>query len=195
MYVPAVAPTLLCLIRHAESTWNAAGRWQGHGDSPLSELGRAQAEALAGALASQSLEGIVCSDLARTRATAAALARVTGLDLRLEPGLRELDVGRWTGLTRDEIRRRDPALLARFDTGDVDARPPGGESRCELRGRAELAAACIAHAEPGRRLAVVTHLGVIRELAGVDFLPNIGRCWIEWPGGPPLAAARARAPA
>lgn len=180
----AVVPTWLCLIRHAESVWNAAGRWQGHGDPPLSLRGREQADALARELADQALEALVCSDLQRTRETAAALARATGLPVRADPRWRELDVGRWTGLSRDQIERRHGASLARFDAGDPDARPEAGETRRELGERARRAAEALAEAHPGRRVAVVTHLGVIRALAGVDSVPNTGWHWVAWSAEP-----------
>jgi broad specificity phosphatase PhoE len=156
------------LVRHAESTWNAQGRWQGHGDPPLSERGRHQAEALAQALAPLAIEVLATSDLARAAETAAPLARALALEPLRVRALRELDVGLWCGLTRAEIAGRDAAALARFDAGGEDARAGGGESRAELARRAGRAVAALLGDHPGRRIAVVTHLGVIRALAGTE---------------------------
>jgi len=158
----------LLLVRHAESTWNAEGRWQGHGDPPLSERGRRQAEALARALAPRAIEVLATSDLARAVETAAPLARALGLEPLRLAALRELDVGRWCGLTRAEIVRGDADALAAFDAGAPEARAGGGESRAELAQRAARAVAALAREHPGRRIAVVTHLGVIRALAGAE---------------------------
>ena len=107
------------------------------------------------------------SDLARAVGTASPLARALGVELLLCPGLRELDLGLWTGLTRAEIAARDGEALARFEAGD-DAPAGAAESRADLARRAgsSLAALCSRH--PGRRIAVVTHLGVIRALLGRD---------------------------
>jgi probable phosphoglycerate mutase len=67
-------PTLLLLIRHGETAWNADARIQGHTDIELNARGHAQAQALAGALADAELDAIYCSDLTRARQTAAPQA-------------------------------------------------------------------------------------------------------------------------
>jgi len=167
--------TRFVLIRHAESQWNAAGRWQGHGDPSLSERGRQQADVLASALAGQGIEVLVSSDLARARETAAALGRALGLEPVVDAAFRELDVGSWTGLRRAEIEQRDPELLARFDAGDPEARAGGAESRGEIRQRVRRAAAGLSRAHRGGCVALVTHLGVIRALLPGSELGNV-----EW---------------
>jgi probable phosphoglycerate mutase len=160
----------LLLIRHAESTWNLQGRWQGHEDPPLSERGRAQAQALADALAGAGAVRVYASDLLRARATAEALAARLGCELRVDARLRELDVGSWGGLTRAEIALRDAERLARFDAGDVSATAGGGESRAALRLRARAALCDLTEAERDGCIALVTHLGWLREIApGGDF--------------------------
>jgi len=163
------------LIRHAESTWNAAGRWQGQEDPPLSERGRRQARGLARALASEGVETLITSDLARAFETAAIVGRMLGMRPRPEPALRELDAGAWSGLPRGEIARRDAEALARFDSGDVDAPAGGGESRRDVAFRARRALLAIGRETGGRRLAVVTHEGVICSL-----LPEARVAHGEW---------------
>jgi probable phosphoglycerate mutase len=162
----AAGETRLLLIRHAESTWNAAGRWQGQGDPPLSPRGREQARGLAGAVAGEGIAAVVASDLVRARETAEILADLLGLELEVEPRLRELDVGRWSGLSHAEIARRFPEELAGLRAGVSDVRPGGGETWEELRARARAAVLAIDRRHPGRRVAVVTHSGLLRVLAG-----------------------------
>jgi broad specificity phosphatase PhoE len=89
---------LLC-IRHAQSTWNAAGRWQGQADPPLSEQGLRQAEALAERLRGEGwpLRALLTSDLARARETAARLGAAFDLDPEPWAALREADLGLWSG--------------------------------------------------------------------------------------------------
>jgi 2,3-bisphosphoglycerate-dependent phosphoglycerate mutase len=158
----------LYLVRHAESEWNASGRWQGHADPPLSPDGRGQASALVARLEAEldgsSVTGLVCSDLGRARETAAELGRKLGLIPVSDPGLRELDIGEWSGLRRAEIAARDPEILARFEANDANARPPGGETRRELRHRARWAVRRIANGDPWGRVVIVSHLGLIRAL-------------------------------
>ena len=156
----------LLLIRHAESTWNAKGRWQGHGDPPLSDRGRAQASALARELAYESIDVIISSDLCRAVETAAIVGETHDLRPELNPRLRELDIGKWEGLTRDEIESTSGDALRRFDAGNLDVRPGAGENLRELEQRAHSIVNELVGAHPGRRLAVVTHLGVIRALLG-----------------------------
>ena len=156
----------LLLIRHAESSWNAAGRWQGHGDPPLSDRGRAQANALARELARETIDVLVSSDLRRAAETAAILGQARGLQPELNPRLRELDLGDWEGLTSDEIERTAGDVLQRLNDGDLDVRPGGGENLREIEQRAFSVVTDLVDAHPGRRLAIVTHLGVIRALLG-----------------------------
>jgi len=170
-----VKPTRLVLIRHGESEWNAARRWQGQGDPPLSPRGREQASGLAEALAGEGIEAIVASDLLRAAETAAPLAARLGLEVSPEPRLRELDVGRWSGRTRREIEAEDAADLAVFESGDREARAGGGECRRDVAERAIAAIEDIAEIHAGRCVAVVAHLGVIRELSQG---PDLGNA--EW---------------
>ena len=97
-----------------------------------------------------------------------------GLVAQFDARLRELDVGAWAGLTRAEIASREAAELERFERGVPDARPGGGESRRELRWRVRTAAAAIAAAHPGERVALVTHLGAVRALCPGTELSNAG---------------------
>ncbi len=157
------------LLRHGQSEWNAAGRWQGHGDPPLSELGRQQAaEGAASVVERVSAAGrpvrLFSSDLRRAVETAGAVAARLGVDSTPLAVLRELDIGRWSGRTRAEIERLDPQGLARFDAGDPDLRLGGAESRRQLRVRVRDGVASLARAEPDADLLLAVHLGVIRAL-------------------------------
>jgi broad specificity phosphatase PhoE len=156
------------LVRHAQSEWNAVGRWQGHANPPLSALGRTQARRLAGQLerelSGERVSRILCSDLERAHETARVLARPLGFTPEPDLRLREIDVGEWSGLTREEIVARAPETLARFEADDLDVRPGGGETRRELQTRARSYVMEIVRANPGGRIILVTHLGFLRAL-------------------------------
>jgi len=152
------------LIRHGESTWNAAGRWQGHADPPLTSRGREQVAELAVELHGGGIELLVASDLARTRQTASILGQHLGLEPRYDGGLREIDAGLWSGLSRAEIVQRDAAALARFDSGDPEAPAGGAESRRQASRRARRVLAGLRASRPDAGVAVVTHSGVIESL-------------------------------
>jgi broad specificity phosphatase PhoE len=170
-----VTETRLWLIRHAQSTWNAAGRWQGQADPPLSERGRRQAQALAEGLRGEGIELLVASDLRRAAETAEIVAQGLGLAVRLEPRLRELDAGAWSGLLRAEIAERDGEALRRFDGEDPEARAGGAESRADVKQRGSDALRAWLSAAGDQRLAVLSHEGVLGSL-----LPGLQLGNAEW---------------
>jgi broad specificity phosphatase PhoE len=123
------------------------------------------------------IDFIVTSDLKRARATAELLAAQLDISAPhlLEPGLREYDVGTWSGLTRTEIEARWPDALAAFDRGELDA-PPGGESRADFDRRVRRSAARVCDLILQRRAhgtLIVTHGGVIRSIARSAGVPEI----------------------
>ncbi|MEM7411631.1 MAG: histidine phosphatase family protein [Myxococcota bacterium] len=166
--------TRLLLVRHAESTWNALGRWQGQANPPLSETGRRQAKAVAQDLAGMPAARLLASDLARAVETAGAIGRRLRLAPELDPGLRELDVGDWSGRTRSEIEARDADRLARFEAEEPEVAAGGAESRADIRRRVRATFAGYAARFPDTDLIVVTHLGVVRALLPGTELENTG---------------------
>ena len=153
--------TLVLLARHGETDWNAAGRWQGHADRPLSANGERQARELAARLARFALDAVYASDLRRARETARAVAAAHGLLVDELPELREVDTGSWTGLTRQEARERFPEEFARWEaTGEPGWE--GGESYDRLSARVVPAVERLGSARPGARVLVVAHAGVVR---------------------------------
>lgn len=156
----------LWLARHGQSTWNAAGTIQGQADPPLSDLGARQAEALAERLATRSFAALYTSDLTRCRQTAAPVERRVGLEAVSDPGLRELDFGRWQGLTAAQVEERWPEEFARWRAGD-DFPRGGGESHADLEQRAVATLSQIAAAhEASDDVVVVTHGGIVRAIVG-----------------------------
>jgi len=153
--------TRIVLIRHGETAWNRATRIQGHTDIPLSPLGLAQAERLAQALADEPLAALYSSDLSRARQTAEAVARVQGLSLHLDAGLRERAFGRFEGLSWEEIDRGYPEDAARWRKREPDFPVGGGESLIVFSGRVLAAARRAASAHPGQSIALVAHGGVL----------------------------------
>lgn len=167
--------TTILLVRHGETDWNRERRLQGQTDRPLNEDGRAQAAELARALASEPLDGIYASDLARALDTARIVAAGHGLDVVALRELRERDFGSWEGLTDDEI-------VARFPDAR-DGRPWGdAETREELAGRVLGALGRIAADHPDGVVLVVSHGGpiraVMRHCSPEDDPPAIVNCHV-----------------
>ncbi|WP_053206444.1 histidine phosphatase family protein [Jiangella muralis] len=147
--------TLLLLVRHGETDWNAERRLQGREDRPLSARGRGQARALAPYVARYRPDHVTCSPLLRTRQTAHLLGvTVSGLD----PRWQEADLGSWTGRTREELVATGDGGYAAWRAGSYQ--PPGAEPLTALRLR--VAAAIDDLAIGGGVHLVVTHGGPIR---------------------------------
>ncbi len=154
----------LLLVRHGETAWNDAARYQGQEDVPLSPRGRVEAERLAERLVGEPIAAIYTSDLARARDTAQVVAERLEKPVMLEPRLREANLGEWQGLTYAEVRCRyfrdaDP-LPAYF----VDTPPLGGENLRQLQARALCAVECIAAQHPNESILLVTHGGCLKAL-------------------------------
>ena len=172
--------TTLLVIRHGETTWNAASRFQGHGDSPLTENGRRQAEALGKRMKDFRFDLLFSSDLGRARQTASILAGYTGHPVRTDPRLRERNFGALEGLTVDEIRHRHPGVFERLYADDPDYAPPEGETlRTHFQRNVSFFEQFILE-NPGTTAALVVHGGVLDSLFRfIAKLPlNQPRCFI-----------------
>ena len=155
--------TLLYLVRHGETDWNREGRWQGHYDRPLSVAGRAQAAAAARRLARERISQIHASDLKRAAETAHIIGEACAVEVCIECGLREVDVGNWAGLTHAEAKERFPEGYARRRAGGTGW--VGGESYEQMAGRVRgYVGRLLDSARGSDRIALICHSGVIRVL-------------------------------
>lgn len=177
--------TRLLLLRHAESEWNAQGRWQGLADPPLSARGEQQAAQAGRLLRPMGLSALVSSDLQRARSTAERIA--TELPLVSPPGvdagLREYDVGAWSGLTRIEIEAEWPGAIDDWRHGRLVA-TPGGERHDSFVARISVAVARVAATQATQTIGVITHGGVIRALcqslgSPSRRFPHLAGVWID----------------
>src|SRR5262245_65811109 len=164
------------MLRHGETVGNSSVRFHGAADVPLSDAGRAQLRAAARGLRQEFFDLVVASPLRRSWEGATVAAG--GAPVRIEDDLREIDFGRWEGLTAEEIERRDPVLFREWRARAPGFEYPGGEPRAAFRARVRRGFERIEASGAGSAL-LVCHKGVIRTLA-------------EQVAGPPLAA---RAPA
>jgi glucosyl-3-phosphoglycerate phosphatase len=154
------------LLRHGRTEWNASGRFQGQLDSPLDAVGRTQALAAAIAVAPMRPDVLVASDLSRAQDTARPVAAECGLEVQTDPRLREINLGRWQGLTRAEAKAKFPEEYARWQTGE-DARRGGGETYAEVGTRCtESINEWLAGLGEGAVMLAITHGSAARATIG-----------------------------
>ena len=151
----------LILIRHGETDWNRALRFQGHIDVPLNDTGHEQAHRLGLRLASERVHHIVCSDLLRTQQTAAPSASQLQLPVRTTVSLREQNFGVAEGLNGDEVRAQHPRSWEDWLRFEADHGIEGGETTRQFHARVMAAIADIAAQHDGQTVLVVTHGGVL----------------------------------
>ena len=158
------------LWRHGQTVWNFEDRFQGQTDIPLNDTGVMQAERAARLLAALRPDAIFASDLSRAAATAAPLARITGLPVTLDKDLRERHGGAWEGLTGPEIREGYPEEFRTWS-------PPGGETTVAVADRVCGALGRISDGLPERSLAVVVSHGAAIRLGTSKFLGLPEELW------------------
>jgi probable phosphoglycerate mutase len=164
----------LVLIRHAESQGNLELRLQGRREFPLTELGKAQARALASRLAALPLAAIYSSPIGRAMETAEVIAAKAGLEVVSEPRVQEYDFGdAVSGRTWDEIREGSPEVVEAMRNNESEfPRYPGEEGRAAFQDRVRSVMGELNERHPGdETVAVVTHAGPIT----VMLLDALGR--------------------
>ena len=155
----------LLLVRHGQSEAYQDGKpfalVGGHGDPPLSELGQEQARQLAVRLRAAGIAAIYVTTLQRTAQTAAPLAEALGLDLVVEPDLREVNLGDWEGGEFRKMVATGHPVAQRMIAEERWDVIPGAEPAAEFAGRVGAAIERLAAAHPGQLVAAFTHGGVI----------------------------------
>ena len=177
--------TTLLLVRHGETDWNRDGRWQGHSDTHLNEVGRGQAAQVAEEL--DDIDVVYSSDLARALETAEIVAVRLGLDVRVDERLRERRFGAWEGKSSAEIEREFADAHARWLAGEgpgADDAEAFADFAARIHGFLEEALA----RHPDETVLVVAHGGSIRVIhalaAGLDYvrdhrsIPGVPNCTV-----------------
>ena len=156
-------PTTTLLLRHGQTVLSIDKRFSGVGDQALTEVGRGQAAASAARLAGSAATAVVSSPIARARETAGLVAAALGLEVVLEPGLRETDFGDWEGHTFAEVKQRWPRELDAWLASTAVA-PPYGESFDDTATRVRQARDRVLRDFGGQSVVVVSHVTPIKTL-------------------------------
>ena len=167
--------TILLLIRHGRTAYNAAKRWQGHLDVPLDDVGQEQAQALAARLADWPGTAVYSSDLLRARMTAVPLAAAWNVTPTFQADWRERHVGVFEGRSAEELQAEYPDVFAKMRQGIIDI--PGGERHDDLQKRVAAAYQRLLARHQDEMVAIVSHGGTLNALVShvLDIPHQYGR--------------------
>lgn len=158
--------TRFILIRHGQTVWHSDGveRAEGRAEVDLDEVGIRQAGATAARLNPWEVSAVYSSPLKRAFSTATILAARQGISVQPEPGLIDIDYGKWQGMTHAEARADDPKSYDLWLKRPHQLRFPGGEGLAEVRKRAVGAVEALTPKHDGQTVALVSHKVVIKVL-------------------------------
>ncbi|MDB4945695.1 MAG: Phosphoglycerate mutase [Labilithrix sp.] len=156
--------TRILLIRHGATVLSAEDRFAGSTDVELSDEGRRQATMLGERLAEGPLDALYASPMGRTRETARLVSGPRKLEPVTDSGLREIDHGRWEGLTRKEVEAKFADEYQHWEEDPFTFAPEGGESGLSVMARALPVVRAIVVKHPGQTVAIVSHKATIRLL-------------------------------
>ena len=169
----------LILVRHGETDWNVAGRYQGQTDIELNAAGREQARQVAARLADQSFDAAYASDLKRAWETAQIIAQQNGIDVQSEPRLRELRFGLIEGLTWAEAQEKYPGVIKHW-LEDRDQPPSGGEAASVFTARVQALIDDLVARHDEQTVLLVGHGGPLAEVIRLALkMPPEGRWAFE----------------
>ena len=167
----------LYLIRHGETDYNNALRFQGQTDIPLNQKGIQQAEKVAGFLKDVPLQAIYTSSLKRARTTAEIIGRAKGLEPQATDALREMSFGIWENMNSKDIQKKYAKEWKDFFASPAKIKIPEGESMSEVQQRAYPEVQRILDQYPEGDVAFVAHGGIIRVLICTMLGLDLNRSW------------------
>jgi broad specificity phosphatase PhoE len=159
---PAV--TRVFMVRHGETVLSAEDRFAGATDVELSDEGREQTRRLAERLSHEKIVAVYASPLGGTVETARILSAPHNLEVQMRDGLREINHGRWEGMTRREVEEKFPEEAAEWEKDPYTFAPLGGESGLAVTARALPVLIELVRKHPGEDFLVVSHKATIRLL-------------------------------
>jgi len=165
----------LHLVRHGETPQAADGYFAGDIDPPLTERGRAQAEAAGRLGATLDLTAVYVSPKQRARQTAEPILRASGLQAIVDEGLREIAYGAWEGRKETEVKAAEPELFMAWSQDPALVSPPGGESAFAIAARALPVLVRARHEHPTGNVLFVSHKATIRVMVCALLGMHLGR--------------------
>ena len=167
----------LYLIRHGETDYNNALRFQGQTDIPLNQKGIEQAEKAAEFFRDIPLQAIYTSTLIRAKTTAEIIAGVKGMEVQETDALREMSFGIWENMNSKDIQKKYAKEWKDFFASPARTTIPQGESMLAVQKRAYPTVQEILDRYPEGDVAFVAHGGIIRVLMCTMLGLDLNRAW------------------
>jgi broad specificity phosphatase PhoE len=159
---PEEVVTTILLLRHGHTQATEQGRLYTDPTAELTEAGRQQAEGLGQWLKKHSVEVLLSSSSKRVLTTAEIVGECIGMPPVVVAGLDEWAVGAWEGRTYIDIKAQEPELYKAWVNDPILNKPPGGESIADVIVRTKGKIDEIIATHSGKKIALVSHAGIIR---------------------------------
>lgn len=159
---PEETITTFILIRHGHTAQTEGGLLYNDHLAELTDRGVQQARSAAAWLPVESPDLLLSSKALRVTMTAGILSQALGLPVSVVEGLDEWHIGAWEGRTYLEIKKSEPDVYAAWSKDPIHNAPPGGESVVDLCQRVQNYLSVLSQEHKGKRIALVTHAGIIR---------------------------------
>ena len=167
----------LYLVRHGETDYNNALRFQGQTDIPLNQTGIKQAEKVAGFFKVIPLQAIYTSSLKRARTTAEIIGKRKGIEPQVTDALREMSFGIWENMNSNDIQKKYAKEWKDFFASPAGTKIPQGESMSDVQKRAYPVVQQILDQHPEGDVAFIAHGGIIRVLICTMLGLDLNRAW------------------
>jgi len=154
--------TRILLIRHAKTVANKNGLFGGITDYPLCDEGFEQAEQLAEKLLNVKVDKIYSSPLLRANQTIAPYAEKVNKEIIIEDDLKEINVGSWEDVPRNELRKKYPEINKKIDETEYYCGMEGQEETIDVAKRMKDVISKIAKENVGKDIVIVSHIVAIR---------------------------------
>lgn len=170
---------MITIVRHGETEWNTAMRFQGIKNSHLTRRGYQQIELLAEALKNDMFDILLCSNLNRAVETAEVINKYHNLKIIQSPNLNERNFGILEGLTWKEFMDMHPDVFEKYQNDRINYCIPNGETLGEFNQRVRNGFSQTVKTYEGKKILMVTHGGVPDSLIRLvfDYPLNSTRCF------------------
>lgn len=169
--------TRIFLVRHGQTLWNLALKYQGHADVELSALGIKQAELLGRRLKEYDIKAVYSSDLKRAIHTSQMIAKEHHLTPNIIPEFKEISFGKWEGMTYNEIEQKWPGKFHQLMLDAESVCIPNGESFQDVQTRAMKALSRIIKKHVNHNIVIVSHGATIRTILAAALHMPVKYCW------------------